>query len=168
MQPGEYIIYTVVSHSQLTVYDDILPGTAWRGEQSLQGTVWLRSVARSYPGVTLTQPVPTAVSPSLSPVPSPCCLQSFPEASLPQHLPTCSLSLSIPPPQSRTVVLSGFPTPASLLIPPCHLVPTTLEKSRGSQLPPQPSTPLPHLCPQVLLPRNGMRAPNCLSITAPP
>lgn len=98
MQPGEYIIYTVVSHSQLTVYDDILPGIAWRGEQSLQGTAWLGRTAHSHPGVTLTQPVPTPVSPSLSPVPWLCCLLSLAESFPPQYLPTCSLSLSIPPP----------------------------------------------------------------------
>lgn len=147
MQPEEYIIYTVVSHSQLTVYDDILPGTARGAEQSLQGT---HSVVREH---SLVSP---RCHPSLSPRSCPL---------LPQHLPTCSSSFPIPPPQSSTEVLSAS-LPRCAPIPPCHPIPTTLQRSRGSQSSPHPKTPYPIFAPQFC-PRVELRAPNFLPTTAP-
>lgn len=124
MQPGEYIIYTVVSHSQLTVYDDILPGTARGAEQSLQGT---HSVVREH---SLVSPIP--VPPVLSP-PAPApphLLLILPNSTTPeQHrgsqcLPTqVSPNPSLSPHSHRPAEEQRFPTVPSPQNPPTPFLP---------------------------------------------
>lgn len=69
--PGEYIIYTVVSHSRLTVYDDILPRGAgsvpeWGpgGQLLCGGTAWSESRAPGPPPQTSASPLPCPPSPT--------------------------------------------------------------------------------------------------------
>lgn len=120
--------------------------------QRAEGTARRDSVAREH------GPFPRRCHPHPVPVPL-LLLPPEPPGGLPAPAPA-PLSLPIPPHQSRMEVLGAFSPQMCTLIPPWHPIPTTPGKSRGSQSSPHPSTPLPHLCPPVLLPQSGMKAAN--------
>lgn len=69
--PGEYIIYTVVSHSQLTVYDDILPRGAHSVPRGAGGAApaWGDSAVRERSTAATTPNLSIPPTPPLSPQP---------------------------------------------------------------------------------------------------